>query len=106
MGKDLEAVGRLAALSVPAFAVMPDVVRRFRALPAGFGKDPDWIAAQARMQQRLDYRKLVADAVKEEAAASSRFIPKKNDPKSRPDYAAAIVAWERARAKAPDLDMG
>jgi hypothetical protein len=104
--KNLDALARLATLSVLDFADVPALVKELRAIPAAFGKDPDFAAAMARAKDRLDYRKLVADAVKEEATASSRFIPKKNDPSARPDYAAAIIAWERARAKAPDADMG
>ncbi len=104
--KDVDALAEIATIGVLDFADVPSLVKELKAVPTAYGKDPAWAAAVARLSGRLDYRKLVADAVHEEQAATARFIPKKNDPKARPDYAAALVAWEKARARAPDPDFG
>jgi len=104
-GKDVDALAELATIGVLDFADFPNLARDLRALPVAFGKDPKWAEAVARASGRVDYRKLVADAVKEESGAGARFVPKKTDPRSHPDYAAAIVAWDKARARAPDPDM-
>jgi hypothetical protein len=105
--KDVDALARFATFGPADWADVPSFAKELKAIPAAWSKDPGWAEAVARLAQRTEYRKLVADAVKEEIAASARFgVPKKIDPAARPDYAAAIVAWERARAKAPDPDIG
>jgi hypothetical protein len=104
--RDFDALAEMATLGVLDFADVPALVKELKALPAAFGKDPAWAESVGRTAARLEFRKLVADAVKEQTSAAARFIQKKNDPKARPDYSAAIVAWDKARARAPEQDIG
>jgi hypothetical protein len=99
--RDIDALVDLAMFAAIDYADMPALAKPLRAIAAEFGKDPAWGPAAARLEAKTEFRKLVAAAAKEEAGAAARFRGKRDDPKARPDYAAAIVAWERARAKAP-----
>jgi len=105
-GRDLDVLAAYATFGPPDFADIPAATKELKAIPTAFGKDPAWAEAVGRLANRTEFRKLVADAVKEQTTASARFIPKRNDPKARPDYSAAIVAWNRARVRAPDPDLG
>jgi len=104
--RDMDVLAEMATLAVLDFADVPAVAKELKAIPAAFGKDPAWADAVGRMAARTEFRKLVADAIKEQTTAAARFTPKRNDPKARPDYSAAIVAWEKARARAPEQDIG
>jgi hypothetical protein len=103
--KDIDALASFATFGPLDYADLPAVAKEMKAVVTAFGKDPAWAEAVARLAYRVEFRKLVADAVKEETAAAARFVPKRTDPKARPDYAPAILAWDRATAKAPDPDQ-
>jgi hypothetical protein len=104
--KDMDALAAFATFGPLDFADLPAVAKEMKAVATAFGKDPAWAESVGRLAGRTEFRKLVADAVKEETAATARFVPKRTDPKARPDYAAAVLAWDRARARAPDRDQG
>lgn len=101
--EDLETLARLVAFGTSDFAGEP-VAKEIARLAAETEKTPEWVAALAVHAERAEFRKLVAAAAKAEAAAQARFRPpEKVDPAVRPDFAAAIVAWTKAAAKAPSL---
>jgi murein DD-endopeptidase MepM/ murein hydrolase activator NlpD len=104
--RDIDALAAFATFGPLDFADLPAVAKEMKAIPTAFGKDPAWAEAVGRLAGRTEFRKLVADAVKEETGAAARFVPKRTDPKARPDYTAAILAWEKARARAIDPDQG
>ncbi len=105
--KDVSKLAELATFTSADFADVPALSKEMRGLVNTYGKDPEWAAAMARFAGRTEFRALVAAAIKEETSAGSRFVlPKKFDPKARPDYANAILAWEKARGRAPEQDQG
>jgi hypothetical protein len=103
--RDIDALAAFATFGPLDFADMPATAKEMKAVATAFGKDPAWAESVGRLSNRTEFRKLVADAIKEETAASARFVPKRLEPKLRPDYAAAILAWDKARARAPDPDQ-
>jgi len=84
------------------------VQRKFPAYASEFSKDAGWADASKALAARKKFRKLVAEAVKAEVAATARgpVSPKqeKGAPPAvaRPDYAAAVKAFDEAAAASPD----